>query len=33
VGYAAALATLMALLVAGVTVVQIRRGETRVHYQ
>jgi ABC-type sugar transport system permease subunit len=33
VGYAAALATLMALLVAAVTVVQIRRGEARVHYQ
>jgi multiple sugar transport system permease protein len=33
VGYAAALATLMALLVAAVTVVQIRRGEAFVHYQ
>jgi ABC-type sugar transport system permease subunit len=33
VGYAAALATLLALLVAGLTVVQIRRGEAHVHYQ
>jgi ABC-type sugar transport system permease subunit len=33
VGYAAALATLLALLVAGLTMVQIRRGEAHVHYQ
>jgi ABC-type sugar transport system permease subunit len=33
VGYAAALATLLALLVAGLTVLQIRRGEEHVHYQ
>ena len=33
VGYAAALATLLALLVAGLTVIQIRRGEAHVHYQ
>lgn len=33
VGYAAALATLLALLVAALTVVQIRRGEAHVHYQ
>jgi ABC-type sugar transport system permease subunit len=33
VGYAAALATLLALLVAGLTVFQIRRGEEHVHYQ
>jgi ABC-type sugar transport system permease subunit len=33
VGYAAALATLMALLVAAITIVQIRRGEAFVHYQ
>jgi ABC-type sugar transport system permease subunit len=33
VGYAAALATLMAVLVAGLTVAQLRRGERLVHYQ
>jgi multiple sugar transport system permease protein len=33
VGYAAALATLLALLVAGLTILQIRRGEQHVHYQ
>jgi ABC-type sugar transport system permease subunit len=33
VGYAAALATLLALLVGGLTVLQIRRGEAHVHYQ
>jgi ABC-type sugar transport system permease subunit len=33
VGYAAALATLLAVLVAGLTVLQIRRGETHVHYR
>jgi len=33
VGYAAALATLLAALVGGLTVFQIRRGEAHVHYQ
>jgi ABC-type sugar transport system permease subunit len=33
VGYAAALATLMAALVALLTIVQLRRGERFVHYQ
>jgi ABC-type sugar transport system permease subunit len=33
VGYAAALATLMALLVGIVTIVQLRKGERLVHYQ
>lgn len=31
--YAAALAMLMALLVAGITIAQLRRGEMDVHYQ